>query len=596
VPAPATVRLLGDAPIYSGAVQKELVTPTGALVATSYATSFGPIPPMSIERIGYGAGERDNPTTPNVLRVLIGRETALTGESTEVAQAFKPAGEGDRVTVIECEIDDMNPQIFGVVMDRLYAAGALEVFYIPVQMKKNRPGTLLTVVSPPHRRSQMADVIFRETTTIGLRHYDVDRECLQREIVTVETPIGAVRFKVARRDGRVVNAVPEFEDCVKVAAATNLPVKEVQAYRGQRLRSDASDGGVVSRFFISTPIYYINAEPHLGHAYTTMVADASARAHRLMGDDVFFLTGTDEHGQKVERAAQKAGLPVKAFADQVAQKFRDLLPTLNISNDDFIRTTEPRHYAACQALWRRVRDRGHIYKGKYEGWYCTIDEVFVPDTQLQDGRCPICGNTVERIAEESYFFRLSAFRDRLLEHYTAHHDFVTPQSAAQRDDVVPRSRTRRSEREPHVVHVGHSCAGRHGARDVRLVRRAHELHDRRGIRRRRRGIGGEIRALLAGGRASHRQGNRAPARDLLAGVPDGGRLAAAAPGRQPWLVADGGRQDVEVPRQRRAAAGVHRPVRSRRAPLFRVSRDGVRPGCQLHGRSVPHTLQLRPRE
>jgi uncharacterized protein (TIGR00299 family) protein len=229
VPAPATVRLLGDAPVYGGAVQKELVTPTGALIATSYATSFGPIPPMSIERIGYGAGERDDPRTPNVLRVLIGTETTDIGESTEVAQAFKPAGEGDRVTVIECEIDDMNPQIFGVVMDRLYAAGALEVFYIPVQMKKNRPGTLLTVVTSPERRSQMTEVIFRETTTIGLRHYDVDRECLQREIVTVETPIGAVRFKVARRDGRVMNAVPEFEDCVKLAAATNLPVKEVQA-------------------------------------------------------------------------------------------------------------------------------------------------------------------------------------------------------------------------------------------------------------------------------------------------------------------------------------------------------------------------------
>ena len=128
------MKLLGDAPVYSGAVQKELVTPTGALIATSYASSFGPIPPMSVERVGYGAGDRDDPTTPNVLRVLIGREVA---------------GQAARVTVIECEIDDMNPQIFGVVMDRLYAAGALEVFYIPVQMKKNRPGTLLTVVAPP---------------------------------------------------------------------------------------------------------------------------------------------------------------------------------------------------------------------------------------------------------------------------------------------------------------------------------------------------------------------------------------------------------------------------------------------------------------
>jgi methionyl-tRNA synthetase len=165
----------------------------------------------------------------------------------------------------------------------------------------------------------------------------------------------------------------------------------------------------VSRFYITTPIYYINAEPHLGHAYTTMVADAVARAHRLLGDEVFFLTGTDEHGQKVERAAQKAGLGTKAFADQVAQKFRDLLPTLNISNDDFIRTTEQRHYQAAQALWRRVQDRGYIYKGKYEGWYCTVDEVFVPDTQLENGRCPICGNPVERISEESTIFKLSAF-------------------------------------------------------------------------------------------------------------------------------------------------------------------------------------------
>ena len=199
VPAPATVKLLGDAPIYSGAVQKELVTPTGALIATSYASSFGPIPAMSVERVGYGAGDRDDPVTPNVLRVLIGRETGI--------------GEAERVTVIECEIDDMNPQIFGVAMDRLYAAGALEVFYVPVQMKKNRPGTLLTVVAPPELRR--AD---------GRRHLprdDDDRAAAPRRGSRVsgagdrrvETPIGTVRFKVASRDGRVLNATPEFEDC-----------------------------------------------------------------------------------------------------------------------------------------------------------------------------------------------------------------------------------------------------------------------------------------------------------------------------------------------------------------------------------------------
>jgi pyridinium-3,5-bisthiocarboxylic acid mononucleotide nickel chelatase len=231
VPAPATVKLLGDAPVYSGRVQKELVTPTGALIATTFASSFGRMPAMSVERVGYGAGDHDDPVTPNVLRVLIGREaTAGASAGADVDRAVGPAAEpGDRVTVIECEIDDMNPQIFGVVMDQLYAAGALEVFYTSVQMKKNRPGTLLTVVAAPDRRPEMADVIFRETTTIGLRHYDVDRECLQREVVTVETGIGAVRFKIARRDGRVVNAVPEFEDCAKLAGEKRLSVKEVQA-------------------------------------------------------------------------------------------------------------------------------------------------------------------------------------------------------------------------------------------------------------------------------------------------------------------------------------------------------------------------------
>ena len=217
VPAPATVKLLGDAPIYGGSVQQELVTPTGALIVSSYASSFGPIPRMTVEHVGYGAGGRDIPSTPNVLRVVVGRAE---GEGHTQAE---------RVSVIECEIDDMNPQIFGVAMDRLYAAGALDVFYVSVQMKKNRPGTLLTVVAPPERRAALADVIFRETTTIGLRHYDVDRECLRREIVHVETPIGAVRFKVAWRDGRIINAVPEFDDCVRLATAHNLSVKDVQA-------------------------------------------------------------------------------------------------------------------------------------------------------------------------------------------------------------------------------------------------------------------------------------------------------------------------------------------------------------------------------
>ena len=225
VPAPATVKLLGDAPIYSGDVQKELVTPTGALIVSSYASSFGAIPPMKVEHAGYGAGDNDFPTTPNVLRVLIG-ESAQYVASGFSGTETTPA---TRVVVIECEIDDMNPQIFGVVMERLYAAGAYEVFYVSVQMKKNRPGTLLTVVAPPVLRGSLSDIIFRETTTIGLRYSEVDRECLVREHVRVETSLGTVRMKLAWREGNLVNAVPEFDDCAKLAAANNLPVKEVQA-------------------------------------------------------------------------------------------------------------------------------------------------------------------------------------------------------------------------------------------------------------------------------------------------------------------------------------------------------------------------------
>ena len=180
-------------------------------------------------------------------------------------------------------------------------------------------------------------------------------------------------------------------------------------------------------FYITTPIYYINAEPHLGHAYTTMVADAIARSRRLLGHDVFFLTGTDEHGQKVERAAKSAAMETPQFADRIAGKYRELFAALNISNDDFIRTTEPRHIHAAQAIWRRVRDNGDLYKATYEGWYCTVDELFVPEAQLIDGRkCPTCGTVVERLSEESYFFKLSKYQEPLLAHYKAHPEFITP--------------------------------------------------------------------------------------------------------------------------------------------------------------------------
>lgn len=215
VPAPATVSLTRGAPIYSAGAQVELLTPTGALLMTSFASSFGPVPAMTVERVGYGAGDRHLSGMPNVLRVLVGQ-----GSGTAATES---------VVVLECEIDDMNPQIYGVLMDRLFDAGALDVFYAPVQMKKNRPGTLVTAVAPPAARTVLRDVLFRETTTIGVRYRDMMRETLPREVVTVETTLGPIRFKIARQGSAIVNAAPEFEDCVRVAAECGLSVKDVQA-------------------------------------------------------------------------------------------------------------------------------------------------------------------------------------------------------------------------------------------------------------------------------------------------------------------------------------------------------------------------------
>src|SRR5918995_3901508 len=215
VPAPATVKLLGGAPVYSSGVQSELVTPTGALLVTSYATSYGPVPAMTIDRVGYGAGDRDLPNTPNVLRVLI-------GDSTDQPHT-------EHIVVLQSEIDDMHPQLFGMVMERLYSNGALEVYFSSVQMKKNRPGTLLTVLARPEQREELSAIVFRETTTIGVRYHEVLRERLAREIVAVNTPLGTVRFKVARLGETIVNAAPEFEDCLRIASERSVPVKDVQS-------------------------------------------------------------------------------------------------------------------------------------------------------------------------------------------------------------------------------------------------------------------------------------------------------------------------------------------------------------------------------
>jgi methionyl-tRNA synthetase len=185
---------------------------------------------------------------------------------------------------------------------------------------------------------------------------------------------------------------------------------------------------VSNSFYITTPIYYVNDMPHIGHIYTTVMADIFARYHRLEGDDVRFLTGTDEHGQKIEKAARSQGIQPIELADRVVARYHGLWRTLNISHDDFIRTTEPRHQRAVAEIIRRIAAAGDIYSGEYEGWYLAADEAFIPDSQVKDGHDIESGRAVERLSEPSYFFRLSAYQERLLQWYRDTPDCILPRS------------------------------------------------------------------------------------------------------------------------------------------------------------------------
>ncbi|NBR38377.1 MAG: methionine--tRNA ligase, partial [Alphaproteobacteria bacterium] len=180
-------------------------------------------------------------------------------------------------------------------------------------------------------------------------------------------------------------------------------------------------------YYLTTPIYYVNDKPHIGHAYTTLSCDVLARFKRLDGFEVKFLTGTDEHGQKVEKSAADRGMDPQLFTDEVSQNFRDLTAQLNFTNDDFIRTTESRHKSTCQKIWRQMVDAGDIYLDSYKGWYAVRDEAYYAESEIVDGKAPT-GAPVEWVEEPSYFFRLSAFQDRLLDLYESNPDFVGPKS------------------------------------------------------------------------------------------------------------------------------------------------------------------------
>jgi len=216
VPPPAVAELLKGAPVYSTEIKGEMVTPTGAAIIATVCTEYGPIPSMELQRTGYGAGTRQYDTFPNALRVLIGE--------TE----FREAKE-ERLWMIETNVDDMSPQIFGHVMERALAMGALDCYFTSIQMKKDRPGVLVSVLCRPNDKASLADMLFAETTTLGIRSYEVQRRALEREIVRVETEYGPIDVKVARLNGHVVNEMPEYDQCREAARKAGVALRVVES-------------------------------------------------------------------------------------------------------------------------------------------------------------------------------------------------------------------------------------------------------------------------------------------------------------------------------------------------------------------------------
>jgi len=228
VPAPATANLLQGKPTYSNGVQRELVTPTGAAIVSTLCDSFGPQPSMSVSAIGYGAGAADLEGQPNVVRLMIG----------QAAEKTVP-GFNEEIAIIEANLDDMNPQIYGYFLEKALGAGALDVFTTPVQMKKNRPGTLLTVLCKPQDLQALMSLIFAETTTFGARTYRAQRRTLPRVVVSVSTDFGDVRIKISRVNGRILHVAPEYDDCRKLAVEKNVPLQRVI---GEALRAYETAG------------------------------------------------------------------------------------------------------------------------------------------------------------------------------------------------------------------------------------------------------------------------------------------------------------------------------------------------------------------
>jgi methionyl-tRNA synthetase len=309
------------------------------------------------------------------------------------------------------------------------------------------------------------------------------------------------------------------------------------------------------KFYLTTPIYYVNDVPHIGHAYTTIAADVLARYKRLAGYEVFFLTGTDEHGIKIERSARERGVSPQEWVDTVSAQFRQLWARLNISYDDFIRTSQGRHKAVAQAVFQKAYEKGDIYKSLYEGWYCIPDETFLLESELRDGQCPICGRLVEWITEEAYFFRLSKYQDWILEHIDTHPTFIQPVSrrnevlsfvrSGLRDLCVSRSTFTWGIPVPfdasQVIYVWIDALTNY----LTAIGYASDP---------------STFQVLASGRPPHRQRDSPLSCSHLADSPPLSRSPTPSAGIRPWLVDSRWREDVEIEgkchRSRQTSGGV----------------------------------------
>ena len=330
------------------------------------------------------------------------------------------ATEATLVSVIEANIDDSSPQVLGYALERLLEAGALDASFSPLQMKKNRPGALLRVIAKPEHQEQLADIIFAETSTLGLRIYPAERRVEERRMVEVETPFrqGSHEGFGPRRVHAGIRGLPGAGDPNRNAAA-----EDPRGRAGSLLESQEM------KYYFTTPIYYVNAAPHIGHAYTTIAADTIKRWKRMQGYDVVLTTGTDEHGQKIERAAAAAGKSPQQFTDIISAEFQRQWEILGLSVDRFQRTTAQNHAAQVQDLFRRCLENGYIYKGNYTGQYCVFDELYVNDAKPGDP-CPECGRPTETVSEENYYFKLSAFQQKLLDLYEKHPTSSCPRRGA----------------------------------------------------------------------------------------------------------------------------------------------------------------------